>query len=292
MFDKLIIKTGTDDFLSHQNNSMKQFLSISFFLLMAVFTKAQDSSTMKNSIALLGTYHFNNPNQDQFNIKSDNVLSDKRQKEIEQLVASLAKFKPTHIALEFNAADTAMDARYQRYLKGEYTLATSEAEQIGFRLAKKAGHQHIYPVDAPDIQLDFNPGELASEFQPLLEQLNNTGNSVVTKINQWLTRYSIGQVLAKMNSVEFDKLNVGLYYKYLLPIGKGSNQPGAEAVARWYKRNLLILHNIMKLTENKTDNRIMVIFGQGHTAMLHQFLQYSDEFMVENIQQILPKTDF
>ena len=85
------------------------------------------------------------------------------------------------------------------------------------------------------------------------------------------------------------KLNVGLYYKYLLPIGKGDTQPGLEAVTRWYKRNLFILHNIMKLTQNKSGNRVLVIFGQGHSAMLKQFLQYSDEFELVDIRQFLPK---
>jgi Family of unknown function (DUF5694) len=250
--------------------------------------KTDTASSPKNTIALLGTYHFNNPNQDQFNVKSDNVLSDKRQKEIQQLANMLARYKPTHIALEFNVSDTALDARYQRYLKGEYALDASEREQIGFRLAKMLGHPHIYPVDAPDIQLNFNPGQLVNEYLPLLEELSKTGNGVITEINQWLTKYTIGEVLAKMNSPQMDRLNVGLYYKYLVPIGKDSMQPGVEAVTRWYKRNLLILHNIMKLTENKSGNRVLVIFGQGHTAMLKQFLQYSDEFVIEDIKKYLP----
>lgn len=245
----------------------------------------------KNSIALLGTYHFDNPNQDQFNINSDNVLLDKRQKEIEQLSNMLAAYKPTHIALEFNVTDSALDKKYQQYLQGNYTLAASEREQVGFRLAKMLGHQHIYAVDAPDIQLDFNPGELAAVYGPLLEQLSNTGNGVINGINQWLKEYSIGQVLAKMNTLQFDKLNVNLYYKFLLPIGKGNNQPGVEAVSRWYKRNLSIFHNILKLTEDKSGQRVLVIFGQGHTAMLKQFLQYSDEYIMEDILKYLPAAE-
>lgn len=269
---------------------MRILLAI-LFLAMGLYTaigQTPDSKSTKNSIALLGTYHFNNPNQDQFNVNSDNVLSEKRQKEIESMVVELAKYKPTHIAVEFNANDTAMDARYQRYLKGQHSLSNSELEQIGFRLAKKLGHTHLYPVDVPDIQLDFEPGSLAAEYGSLLEELGKIGNGVVGEINNWLKHYSIGQVLAKMNTPEFNKLNVNLYYQYLLPIGKADNQPGAEAVARWYKRNLLILHHIMKLTEGKTEQRVLVVFGQGHTAMLDQFLQYSSLYTKENILKYLP----
>lgn len=271
---------------------MKKFFPLILVIHAVVSANCQQHDTgepsQNNKIALLGTYHFNNPNQDQFNVNSDNVLSEKRQAEIVQLTAKLAAYKPTHIALEFNANDTAMDARYQRYLRGQHTLNNTEMEQVGFRLAKMLGHQHVYPVDAPDIQLDFNPGDLAGEYGNLLEQLSKEGETVMAKINTWLKQYSISRVLAMLNSAEMDKLNVQLYYKYLLPIGKADNQPGLEAVTRWYKRNLFILHHITKLTEGKSGQRVLVIFGQGHTAMLKQFLQYSPDYEITDIQKYLP----
>lgn len=270
---------------------MKKLLSI-IFLFNAVLSAggqppANDAITKKNRIALLGTYHFNNPNQDQFNVNSDDILSEKRQKEIEQLTKKLATYQPTHIALEFNAGDTAIDARYQRYLKGQHILDNSEREQIGFRLAKMLGHAHVYPVDAPAIQLDFNPGELGNDYGYLLEQLGKTGDSIMEQINGWVKQYSISQILSRLNSAEMDNMNVQLYYQYILPIGKADNQPGLEAVTRWHKRNLLILHHIMKLTEGKSNQRILVIFGQGHTAMLKQFLENSSEFDLVSIQPFL-----
>ncbi len=270
---------------------MKYFLTAILITTLIASASGQitgsDTLSKKNMIALLGTYHFNNPNQDQFNVNSDNIYSDKRQQEISQLTANLARYKPTHIALEFNANDTAMDAKYQRYLKGQHTLSNTELEQIGFRLAKMLGHQHVYPVDAPDIQLDFNPGELAAEYNHLLEQLGKTGDSVMTTINGWIKKYTVGNVLARLNSTEMDKLNIQLYYKFILPIGQAGNQPGAEAVARWYKRNLLILHHIQKITAEKNNQRILVIFGQGHTAILKQFLQYYEDYQQVDIQQFL-----
>jgi hypothetical protein len=205
------------------------------------------------------------------------------------LVAQLAKYKPTHIALEFNANDKAMDANYQRYLKGQYTLNSSERDQIGFRLAKPLKHPHVYPVDAPDIQLNFDPGPLAADHAPLPEELNKFGNQILEEMNGWVKKYTIDQVLAKMNTPEFNGLNISLYYQYFLPIGKPENQPGVEAVARWYERNLLILHHIMKLTEGKSGQRVLVVFGQGHTALLNQFLQNSSIYLKEDILKYLPE---
>jgi hypothetical protein len=274
-------------------------LFVYFFLNVLAFSQVwhdkkiagvQNEIQTKTPIALLGAYHFANPGQDQFNVKSDNVLTEKRQKELDNLVKELARFKPTHVALEYDRNTGNGDELYQKYLKGEYTLIADEREQIGFRLANLLGHKHIYPVDERRIELDFNPGELASEFASSLEQLSKTGNKIISDINRWISQKSIGAVLSQLNTPELDRLNIDLYYRFLLPIGKGNNQPGADAVARWYQRNLYILHHIKEIVSaDKSEKRVMVVFGQGHTSMLKQFLQYSSEFEMADIQQFLPK---
>jgi Family of unknown function (DUF5694) len=272
---------------------------VSLFLYVQVFAQEkpdkkiageQNEIQTKTPIALLGVYHFANPGQDQFNVKSDNVLTEKRQKELENLVNELARFKPTHVALEYDRNTGNGDELYQKYLKGEYTLSADEREQIGFRLARLLEHKHIYAVDESRLQLDFNPGKLASEFSSLLEQLSKTGNKIIGDINTWVSQKSIGAVLSRLNTPELDRLNIDLYYRFLLPIGKGNNQPGADAVARWYQRNLYILHHIKEIVSaDKSEKKVMVVFGQGHTSMLKQFLQYSSEFELADIQQFLPK---
>ena len=54
----------------------------------------------KAKIMVVGSYHMANPGADVFNIQADDVLSAHRQKEIEDLVAVLLKYKPTKIVLE------------------------------------------------------------------------------------------------------------------------------------------------------------------------------------------------
>ena len=51
-------------------------------------------------VLLLGSYHMSNPGADRFNLESDDVLSPRRQQEIEDLVERLSAFKPTVVALE------------------------------------------------------------------------------------------------------------------------------------------------------------------------------------------------
>ena len=91
----------------------------------------------------MGTYHFDNPNQDQFNVKSDNIFSDKRQKEIELLVKQLAKFNPTHIALEFNAADSALNEKY-RQVASVFAIAFAQMLKDGYRQLGKEINIFVY----------------------------------------------------------------------------------------------------------------------------------------------------
>ena len=49
---------------------------------------------------VVGTYHFGNPGQDLHNMKADNVLTPKKQAELADVAARLARFKPTKIAVE------------------------------------------------------------------------------------------------------------------------------------------------------------------------------------------------
>lgn len=51
-------------------------------------------------ILILGTYHLDNPGRDSVNVRVDDVLAEKRQREIAFVLDRLANFKPTKIAIE------------------------------------------------------------------------------------------------------------------------------------------------------------------------------------------------
>jgi hypothetical protein len=63
---------------------------------------AQSSSCAGSAtpVLLLGTWHMDNPGKDMLNLKTDDVLVPRRQKEIEELVNRLAKFRPTRVLIE------------------------------------------------------------------------------------------------------------------------------------------------------------------------------------------------
>ena len=51
-------------------------------------------------VLVVGVYHMSNPRLDAVNVTADDVLAPKRQREIEQLAARLAAFRPTKVAVE------------------------------------------------------------------------------------------------------------------------------------------------------------------------------------------------
>ncbi len=79
---------------------------------------------------------------------SDDVLAPTRQSEIEQVIAALMRFRPTKIAVEAGFNDRRVATRYADHLAGTHELTRNETEQLGFRLAKRLGHETVHPVDA------------------------------------------------------------------------------------------------------------------------------------------------
>ena len=78
-----------------------------------------------------------------------------------------------------------------------------------------------------------------------------------------------------MNSEESWNLNYGSYLvgDFNLP-----NFEGADALATyWYSRNLRIFRKIQMITESPED-RILVIFGNGHVSIFNQLFKCSPEY--------------
>src|SRR5215468_4100476 len=93
-------------------------------MLMAVSVGAQESRKPTNEpkkahVMVLGAFHMANPGHDIFNLKVDDVLAEKRQKEIAETVAALAKFRPTKIAIESDPGGKRVQ-QYQDYRDGKY----------------------------------------------------------------------------------------------------------------------------------------------------------------------------
>jgi hypothetical protein len=240
-----------------------------------------DPKEGKTKLMFLGMYHFSNPGLDQFNLESDDVLTPKRQAEIEAVVSKLAAFKPTKIAVEAPFGDSATIARYKAYLAGTHQLSRNETEQIGFRLAKMLGHPTIYPIDVSGSLDDTALGAVIeanpAKHGPRMGILQELGGEAMALMGKWLKEGSIGEMLYNMNQPEFHDLNYRLYLQIFLPTVEGNNYAGADMVAQWHQRNLRIMSNLHQISCTP-DDRVLVAYGQGHVPLFQRIAADSPYF--------------
>ena len=242
---------------------------------------AQDQE--KPVVAMLGVFHFAGSN-DLLSVKFDDLRSDKRQAEILEAVEKLKAFKPTKVILEFPYGNNKLDSVYQLYRKGERKLSINERQQLGFRVAADLGHEYIYPADKPS-DLPFNElmGFLQQEgrmqeFQQLIEQVKT---DVILKDEEFLKENSVMDYLVKLNDEQHDRDNKRFYIQYALGYNSDDNDIGVRLVTAWWERNFRIMANIDRIAE--PGDRILVIFGQGHTAIMKDYYKGRDDMVYEEI---------
>lgn len=240
--------------------------------------RAEQCPADRSPILILGTYHMANPGLDAVNTEADDVLSQRRQREIVELSERLARFGPTKVMLEGAYADRDEDhARYRRYVAGTFHLTRNESEQIGFRLAKQLGHTTVYPIDFPMFmsgqsydELDFSvrpqpapAAASATAAQPrvLSEGERRLRSSTVADFLAWLNERAQWQPshLAYMELFEPEPGNMSIYAR-------------TNNLTNWYQRNFRMWANVVRVTERPRD-RALLIVGSGHLAILRQLAQ-------------------
>lgn len=234
-------------------------------------------------ILILGSYHMDNPGQDTFNLKADDVLAPKRQQEIAELVEKLSRFKPTKIVIEDAYRNRYWTDRYSLYLEGKHQLGRNEIEQIGFRLAKQHNLPTVFPVDFPM----WMNGTLASERQTPKPAIGVTVTSAtsaptppdfVVKTGEIIRTETVLNIIRYMNSKERMLADHADYMNLLMP----SEQSGllydkTDQLTNWYKRNFRMFTNINRVTEFPKD-RVLLIVGSGHLTILRDLAINSPQF--------------
>ena len=240
-------------------------------------------------VMIVGTFHMDNPGHDLHNMKVDDVLTEKRQKELADVAERLMRFKPNVVMVESQRRDpgAATLPRYRQYLAGTLEPSRNEIVQVGFRLAKAAGIKETYGID---VDGDF-PYEAVEKFA------NAHGEAAILKqegdkIDVWLKEASdilagstIGATLRYFNTPERLALDNG-FYQDMLKIGSLDEQPGAALVAAWNKRNFEICARMMQLV--KPGDRAVVLYGSGHAFLLRQCVTQMPGFKLIEPNEYLP----
>jgi hypothetical protein len=259
------------------------------FCLATISSTAQSNpsppppATAKAHVLVLGTFHMANPGRDVLNMQVDDMLAPKRQAEIDQFVAALAEFRPTKIAVEIEPTDKEFAQRYRDYLTGKYSLKADEVDQIGLRMAKRLGHERLYPIN---VMADF-PFEAMQVFVQKHHQeqiLNDDFTSTQKELDGWLKilkEGTVGQTLLAINRDEAVRDGQAVYMDFARFTGDGE-YPGPDLLATWYGRNARIFGNLRNVIDSPND-RVLVMFGSGHEFWLQQDVLQSRDLVLERL---------
>jgi hypothetical protein len=236
-------------------------------------------------IFLVGAFHFEYYNLDVYKVDKENqldILSDKKQREIKQLLDYISIFKPNKIFIEalpnWNATK-----KYRNYRDLKKPLGKDERMQIGFRLAEKFNLDTLYSINAgavvDELVTNKDSNVIRPYFDTMYKDINNSSTDNYTKYYDYdatlQTRLSILEYFKYLNSPKVMRRDFG---SYLLGDFKVGEYRGADVLALgWYDRNLRILRNIQKNTTSSKD-RILVLYGSGHISILDQLLSCTPEY--------------
>jgi len=241
-------------------------------------------------VLLVGSFHFAYYDLDAHVTDKDkrvNVLEPKRQREMEELVDHIARFKPTAIAVEAGANTGYLMKHYRSYQRTDSLTRADEMDQIGFRLMKRFGLDTIFGVDAPGLVNDLYDDPDSLLLRPLLDSIYadwdfTSDDPTSQRYTAWyrsFDEYHIDHTL--LESFLYHNADKTLdrdYGAYLNGDFKLGRYRGADALAmHWYARNLRILRNIQEL-HLKPDDRLVVLYGAGHMGILKHLFACTPEF--------------
>lgn len=243
----------------------------------------------KPVVMILGTYHMNNPGQDMVKVTQRDTLGAGRQKEVSELNDRLQKFGPNKILVEAEPSrQSVLDQRYQDFLAGTLALSASEVEQVGFRLAQRNGLKGLTGVD---FKSDMDFGKVMSfamqngmgDFAQRAGKVSQEIGLLMSELDQ---KHTVAEIPAIHNDPTLSMQGHAMYLEFLV-VAKGDEQPGADMVAGWYRRNLVIAERIRAALQ--PGDRALVIYGSGHAYLLNLFLREGAKVTLEEARKYLPK---
>lgn len=242
----------------------------------------------KPAFLIVGTFHFEGSTADLLSNSMTDTLGEKRQKQVEEVVNALARFRPTKVAIEYPVGHAKVQEAYQAYLDGTRELKPNETEQIAFRLAKKLGHKKIWPVDHK-LDMDFDSLMQAVQKygqQSYFDQAMAGGKAYVGETQRRIEQETLASALRFMNDPKQLEIGGGMYM-LMAQVGASGDPKGAEVVGGWYQRNLYIFSNLMREIESP-EERVLLVIGAGHAKLLRDYIGGSPNLRLEELGEYLP----
>jgi len=259
--------------------------------LLGEATQIQVFDTVHRSkIMVLGTYHF-----------TQEVLSDTNQPHLEYLIELLSKFAPTKVVVEWEPGRTEeANAAYQKYLLQASFIENkpNEVYQLGFRLAKKMKHDSIYLFDDQTEFIGSLEGFTFEGFDAYAKE-NDVGfyDKYIPEITKkfqanqeiFKAQNPLYQIMLR-NSPKAQNFNIQRMHSYEMRVGIQKSWVGPDWLGRFYRRNIRMAANVMKM--NSPHDRILIIVGDNHKWILDNLFESIPDFeLVSSWDHLVSKTN-
>jgi hypothetical protein len=235
-------------------------------------------SAPRADVLVLGVFHFQDAGRDGYKPQfSFDIRTPERQRELEEVIARLAAWKPTRIAIEQRTdRQGRVDSLYALYPGGGTDTLQNEIYQLAYRLAKRLGHAGVFAVDAPARFLDsamteaeWNRRRAALAPGPLSATNWDARYTALYRMDDSLkTVRTLRETLVAANSPERLSLGHGHYLVGSLLNGAPGDYFGADGfVSGWHNRNIRIYSNVARLIRSP-EERVLLVIGAGHVPII------------------------
>lgn len=264
----------------------------------------------KIKIILLGTFHFNQSLDTKSKLHSD-LFSDKRQKEVAELVSKLVNQKPDKIFCEFTQKNQPYyDSVYNNYLNGKeperISTKANEIFQIGMKSAKQLGHKSV-------IGMNYQPEELGDStyipknsvdraIQNLYAEIGKFDDSTrsntefydlpfpykLPKQDSLLQKSTLTDFILFLTSEKKLLRDEYTNWNFLYSVGKTNDMSTTDYVGTfWYGANVRNYNNVLRNVDYKNDKCYLIIYGASHISFLKYLFDMNPYFEVMDLKQVL-----
>lgn len=233
-------------------------------------------------VLFLGLFHFDNPGLDAVKYKPLDVLSPESQAYLAGLAERLARFAPTKVVLEYpSKSDETINRRYAQFVAGRFELEKNEIYQLGFRVARLAQLKRIHGFDVQAPPGDVKLWSYLDQVPAANAKLMALINSESKRLQSIHSTKTLKEVLILSNSEGEDRRNKGFYMLLNDVSADNGLFHGADASANWWHRNFRMYALVQQLAA--PGERVLVVAGSGHTAVLRDLLRADGERLEEDV---------
>ena len=208
--------------------------------------------------------------------------------------ALIAKFKPTIVCLEFLPKDTAkMNQAYQAYLANpeQLNVKYGELSMIGFEVARLSGLTQVCGIDY-HLGYNYSLGDFIESSPELTNSVDRDTylqlthqpflhHPEIAALDQRFEQLSLLQQFRLTNDPIMLDHMLNTNADKLFYVGIDDGYQGAEQASLFYLRNMKIFTNLNRIKMTRQD-RVLILMGGAHTAMLREFMRRSPKFEMVN----------